>query len=113
VFAYAHIGGAALPMPWRYAAAFMFSLVGGLVPSSLFSLASRLAPNERALASTVGWMQQWSALGQFSGPPLVGWVAGLTQGWQYTWMATGALSVVGLVIAALIARHPGVRVGVS
>jgi CP family cyanate transporter-like MFS transporter len=29
----------------------------------LFALAVRLAPNEGTLSTTVGWVQQWSALG--------------------------------------------------
>jgi hypothetical protein len=27
------------------------------------------------VSTTVGWMQQWSAFGQFAGPPLVAWAA--------------------------------------
>ena len=45
----------------------------------------------RRCRTTVGWMQQWSALGQFAGPPLVAWVASRAGGWQWTWVATGAL----------------------
>jgi MFS family permease len=70
----------------------------------------RLAPSERTLSSTVGWMQQWSALGQFAGPPLVAWVAGRSGGWQWTWLATGACSMLGLLLAARIGallRVPG------
>jgi hypothetical protein len=37
-------------------------------------MAVRVAPDERTSPTTVGWMQQWSSLGQFAGPPLVAWV---------------------------------------
>ena len=60
----------------RYAGVLLFSAVGGLVPGTLFSVAVRLAPDERTVSTTVGWMQQWSAIGQFAGPPLAAWVAG-------------------------------------
>ena len=101
--AFAQIDGTALPPALRYAAVLVFSMVGGLIPSTLFSLAVRLAPSEQTLSSSVGWMQQWSALGQFCGPPLVAWVAGRSGGWHWTWVATGVSSVVGLWLASRIA----------
>jgi hypothetical protein len=58
----------------------------------LFALAVRLAPSEGTLATTVGWVQQWSALGQFAGPPLVA-AGGEHRGRLAvgTWVATGRL----------------------
>ncbi|MDP1565628.1 MAG: MFS transporter, partial [Polaromonas sp.] len=47
----------------------------------------------------VGWVQQWSALGQFFGPPLVASVAAQAGHWQWTWVVTGACSVAGLLLA--------------
>jgi MFS family permease len=88
----------------RYGAVLMFSLVGGLIPGTLFSLAVRLAPGERTISTTVGWMQQWSALGQFAGPPLVAWVATRAGGWQWSWVVTGGCAVAGLALAASIGR---------
>jgi MFS family permease len=96
-----------------------FSGVGGLIPATLFALALRLAPGPGALSTTVGWVQQWSALGQFAGPPAVAWVASRAGGWQWTWVATGTCSLAGLLltlaIAQLLRRHarggPGVGVG--
>jgi MFS transporter, CP family, cyanate transporter len=92
--------------PWvsaglRYGAVLMFSLVGGLIPGTLFSLAVRLAPEERTISTTVGWMQQWSALGQFAGPPLVALVAVRAGGWQWSWVVTGGCAVAGLGLAGL------------
>ncbi|MBS1177162.1 MAG: transporter [Proteobacteria bacterium] len=101
--AFAAVDAATLPPALRYAAILVFSMVGGLIPATLFSLAVRLAPSEQTLSSTVGWMQQWSALGQFAGPPLVAWVASRSGGWQWTWVATGACSLLGLLLAARIA----------
>jgi MFS family permease len=95
----------------RYGAVLMFSLVGGLIPGTLFSLAVRLAPGERTISTTVGWMQQWSALGQFAGPPLVAWVATRAGGWQWSWVVTGGCAVLGLGLAGfiggLLRRTPG------
>ena len=84
----------------RYLAVLMFSAVGGLIPGTLFSLAVRLAPGERTVTTTVGWMQQCSSFGQFAGPPLVAWVAARAGGWQWSWLVTGACALVGSVLAA-------------
>jgi MFS transporter, CP family, cyanate transporter len=88
----------------RYGAVLLFSGVGGLIPATLFSLAVRLAPNEGTLSTTVGWVQQWSAFGQFTGPPLVAAVASAAGGWQWTWTITGACSAAGLLLTAALGR---------
>jgi MFS family permease len=77
--------GAGLPAALRYTAVLLFSSVGGLIPATLFALAVRLAPGEDTLSTTVGWVQQWSAFGQFAGPPLVAAVASASGDWQWTW----------------------------
>jgi MFS family permease len=84
---------------WRYAGVLLFSMCGGLVPGTLFSLALRLAPSEGTVAATVGWMQQWSSAGQFVGPPAVAWLAAQVGGWQWTWTITGACCVVGMLLS--------------
>ena len=88
----------------RYGAVLLFSGVGGLIPATLFALAVRLAPSEGTLSTTIGWVQQWSALGQFAGPPLAATVASLAGGWQWTWGVTGACSLVGLLLTLLLGR---------
>jgi MFS family permease len=89
----------------RYAAVLLFSAVGGLIPGTLFSLALRVAPGEHAVASTVGFMQQWSAAGQFAGPPLVAAVAVAVGGWQFTGVATGVVAALGLLATAGLAAR--------
>jgi MFS transporter, CP family, cyanate transporter len=86
-----------------YAAVLMFSAVGGLIPGTLFSLAVALAPDERTISTTVGWMQQWSSLGQVAGPPLVAWIATQAGGWQWSWVVTGTLAACGIALAAMLA----------
>jgi len=91
----------------RYGAVLMFSSVGGLIPGTLFSLAVRLAPGERTISTTVGWMQQWSAAGQLVGPPLVAWVALRAGGWQWSWLVTGAFALAGLGLSFLLGQRVG------
>ena len=97
-------GDWALPMPWRFASVLLFSSFGGLIPGALFSMAVRLAPSEATVATTVGYMQQWSSFGQFAGPPSVAAIAAQVGGWQWTWAATGSLCVVGALLALRIER---------
>jgi len=94
----------------RYAGVLLFSAVGGLVPGTLFSLAVRVAPDDSTVSTTVGWMQQWSAFGQFAGPPLAAWAAARAGGWHAIWWITGACALAGMGIAVAITRflagHP-------
>lgn len=105
VCAYAAFG-AGLPAPAQFMAVVMFSMVGGLVPATLFVLALTLAPTPQTASTTIGWMQQCSSLGQFCGPPLVAWVVNLANGdWQWTWVATSAFAATGIVLALIIGRR--------
>ncbi len=102
----------ALPPAWRYAAVCLFSSGGGVVPATLFMLAVRLAPGPSTVSTTVGFMQQASALGQFIAPPAVAWVAHRVGGWQWTWVVTLACSVAGIVLAGrLVQADPPGRAG--
>ena len=102
--AFAGAAGAGLPAGLRYLAVLLFSMLGGLIPATLFALAVRVAPNEHTQSTTVGWMQQWSAFGQFSGPPLVAWVASRAGDWQWTWLVTGACSLLGLMLVRRLVK---------
>ena len=87
----------------KYVAVLAFSMIGGLVPGTLFALSVRLAPDGHTVATTVGWMQQLSALGQFIGPPLVAWVANRAGDWHWTWAVTGAFALAGVLLSSRIA----------
>ncbi len=93
------------PALLSFGAVLLFSMVGGMIPGTLFSLAVRLAPGEGTVSTTVGWMQQWASFGQFAGPPLVAWVASRVGGWHWTWAVTGACSSIGLLLAWRLGRR--------
>lgn len=86
------------PPSVQFIAVFIFSAVGGLIPATLFMLAVTLAPSPSTTVSTVGWVQQCSSLGQFVGPPFVGWVVYVLGGWQWAWVATSTFAVCGLLL---------------
>lgn len=88
----------------KFFAIVLFSGVGGLVPTTLFLLAIKLAPSVRTTSTSIGWVQQCSALGQFTGPPAVAWVVTIAGGWQWTWVATGACALAGIGMALRLGR---------
>ncbi len=88
----------------QYGGVLLFSALGGLIPGTLFGVAVKVAPGPHTVSTTVGWMQQFSALGQFLGPPLVAWWVLQVGGWQWTWVVTGVSSLAGLVVAFLLQR---------
>ena len=79
-------------------AVLVLSIVGGLIPATCFFLAVSFAPNAQTTSSTIGWVQQGSAMGQFFGAPLVAWVVSLLGGWQWAWVATAGLAIAGIAI---------------
>jgi MFS family permease len=86
----------------RYVAVVLFSAVGGLVPGALFSLVIKAAPSERTVSTTVGWMQQCSSTGQFLAPPAIAFLASTMGGWNFTWVATGVASAIGIVFVSML-----------
>ena len=103
--AFGQWGGVGLPLAARFAAVLAFSAVGGLIPGTLFTSAVHLAPSVQTVSTTVGFMQQLSAIGQFAVPPLVAALATVMGGWHGTWMLTGTLCAVGIALAALVQRQ--------
>lgn len=88
----------------RYLCILVFSATGGMIPATLFMLAVTRAPGKETVSTTIGWVQQVSATGQFLGPPLVGWVAHMTGGWQWTWTVTTIACLTGLFLARCLHR---------
>ena len=91
--------GTEAPFMVRYGGVVVLSMVGGLVPGTLFTIAPALAPVPSAVSTTVGLMQQGSALGQFVSPPVLAVLASGASGWSHTWQVTG-LFALGDVLAA-------------
>lgn len=96
--------GGAMPFALSFAGALVFSGLGGLEPASLFALAVRAAPHPRTVSTTVGWMMQGSALGQFVGPPAVAAVATLAGGWHWSPAVTDAAALLGLALVGPLGR---------
>ena len=83
----------------QFAAVLIFSAVGGIIPAILFALAVQRAPRADLVPVTIGWVQQMSAFGQLSTPPLFALVATWVGGWHLTWVMTASLSILGILLA--------------
>lgn len=102
LLAFAEVDGQALPPVARVLAVLMFSMCGGVIPATLFGLALRLAPRPDAVGTSMGWLQQLSATGQFCGPPLVAWIATRAGGWHFTGWVTAAMALAALALAQVL-----------
>ncbi|GGH53916.1 MFS transporter [Comamonas phosphati] len=106
LLAYVQLDGQPLAPLWlRFVAVMVFSAAGGLIPGTLFTSAVHLAPSQNTVSTTVGFMQQWSCVGQFAGPPAVAAVATAMGGWQWTWAVTGCMCVLGGLLALAVQRQ--------
>ena len=97
--------GAGVPVWLQFLMILTFSVIGGLIPTSLFFLVIKLAPSPETTSTSIGWMQQVSAAGQFAGPPIVAWAATLTGGWTSTWVVTGLFALTGIALTLRLAHN--------
>jgi MFS family permease len=81
-----------------YVCAFLFSCVGGIVPSCVIGAAPFHAPSEQLIPATNGLLVQGSNLGIVLGPPLVSGLAA-TLGWRWV----PAITLLAALIATLLA----------
>lgn len=88
----------------QFFAILLFSIVGGLIPATLFLLGVTFAPTPQTTASTVGWVQQGSSMGQFLGAPAVAWVVSLLGGWQWAWIATAGFALFGIAMVLMLPK---------
>lgn len=93
--------GSGAPFAAQYAGILMLTILGGLIPGTLFTVAPRLAPNPGTVSTTIGLMQQGSTLGQFLSPPMLAALASGPDGWTRSWLVTG-LFAIGEIGAALL-----------
>ena len=81
------------PATLRYLLVVILSGVGGLIPASIFAMVPRVAQDRQSTATTMGFVVQFSHIGQLAGPPAVAAVAAAAGGFQ--------LSALVLIPAAL------------
>jgi MFS transporter, CP family, cyanate transporter len=85
-----------------------FSFAAGFMPTVLFTGASVLVRSAAQLGTVQGMVLVGSSLGQFIGPPLLGWVVEITRTWTSISLVLGVASAL-LLCVALIVRSREIR----
>lgn len=88
----------------------MFSMIGALIPTSMFRVAVDLAPTGGSTPAVVGLMHQMQNSGNFLGPILLAWLAAQAQGWHTSWWLTASAGILGIALIMLFSEK---RLGVS
>ncbi|RSZ65555.1 MFS transporter [Corynebacterium hylobatis] len=88
----------------------VFSVVGALIPTTMFRVIVDLAPPGGSASGAVGLMQQIQNAGNFFGPILLAWLAAQAQGWHTSWWLTTAAGLLGTALIMLFSEK---RLGFS
>lgn len=88
----------------------IFSLVGALIPTSMFRLAVDLAPPGGSAPGVLGLMQQMQNTGNFLGPVLLASLAAQAGGWHTSWWLTVTAGALGIALIMLFSEQ---RLGLS
>jgi cyanate permease len=89
-----------LPATLRYVLVVILSSAGGLIPASIFALVPRVAQDRQSTATTMGFVVQFSHVGQLAGPPAVAAVAAAAGGFQLS-----ALVLIPAALGAFVAAR--------
>lgn len=89
----------------QIASAILFSLIGGIIPTTVFAITLKYAPRANAAAASVGLVLQVSACAQFFVPPLSAALVSATGQWAYIALVTACLSVLGILMTAYLFRR--------
>jgi cyanate permease len=93
-----------LPAMARYLFAVTLSGAGGLIPASLFALVPKVAQDRHSTATTMGFVVQFSHVGQLAGPPAVAAVAAAAGGFQLSALVLMPAALAGFFAARALRR---------
>ncbi len=93
-----------LPDALRYLACLVFSLVGGMLPTSALSGAQAFAPSPSQVGTMSGLIMQGSNTGQVVGPPLMAAVVQATGIWEAS-LSVMVAACAGAIAAAFVLRR--------
>ncbi|WP_180040780.1 CynX/NimT family MFS transporter [Acinetobacter sp. YH12100] len=89
----------------QFVSAVLFSLIGGMIPTTVFAITLHYAPHANAAAASVGLVLQVSACGQFFVPPLSAALVSTTQQWAHIATVTACLSILGILMTLLLFKR--------
>lgn len=94
-----------LPFEIQFLNAVLFSMIGGVIPTTIFSMTLHYAPFASAAAASVGLVIQCSALVQFFVPPLSAAFVSATHTWASMSIVTSILCFIALSILFIFFRR--------
>ncbi len=94
-----------VPDGLRFACVLAFSMLGGVIPSSVFAGTPVHARSRDHIGTTNGMVMQSSHLSQFIVPIVVAWVASRWGGWSATLGVMLLLSAIGVAAGLGVARY--------
>jgi hypothetical protein len=95
---------APIPDLARYAAAIIFSLVGGLLPASVLAGAPRHAGDASRIGLVNGMIVQGANLGTVSGPPILAFLVASLGSWQVASPLVAGFALLGIGAALALRR---------
>lgn len=98
-----------VPAAWSLAAAFAFSMIGGLIPGSLFALAPEQVEKVEHLPSVNGLMLQGSSIGQLLMPPAIAALVAYVGNWAVAGPAGLVVMTVAAALAIMLTRSVPAR----
>lgn len=94
-----------LPFEIQFLNAVLFSMIGGVIPTTIFSMTLHYAPFASAAAASMGLVIQCSALVQFFVPPLSAAFVSATHTWASMSIVTSILCCIALSIMFIFFKH--------
>lgn len=88
----------------NYTGCLGFSLVGGLIPTSVIGAAPLYAPSKNLVSTTTGFVIQGGQSGQVIGPPVLAWLVSTTGTWSAGAWFLGGVALVGILLSLCLAR---------
>ncbi|MFH7765390.1 CynX/NimT family MFS transporter [Acinetobacter sp. BSP-28] len=89
----------------QYFSAILFSLLGGLIPTTIFAITLQHVPRANAAAASVGLVLQLSACAQFFIPPFTASLISQSQQWSSIAWVCASLSCIGLLSSLYFFRR--------
>jgi MFS family permease len=87
----------------NYSGCLVFSLVGGLIPSSVIGAAPIYAPSKNLISTTTGLVIQGGQSGQVIGPPVLAWLVSTTGSWAAGAWFLGSVALAGILLSFCMA----------
>ncbi|ALH96215.1 CynX/NimT family MFS transporter [Acinetobacter equi] len=94
-----------LSFEFKYISAILSSLLGGLIPTTIFAITIQYAPRLNAIAASVGLVIQVSACAQLLIVPLSAFVVTKTQDWSSLAIISSCLCLLGLMMVYFLFQN--------